>query len=251
MKSPPRTWNGKIALVTGASSGIGRAVSRELVGLGMKVVGAARRTDRLRELQIELGEENFKGVGVDLRSETSILELFGTVRQRHGGVDVLVNNAGLGHKATLMNGETEAWREMLDVNVLALCICSREAITDMRDRGDNGHIVHISSMSGHRVPGGSGVYSATKFAVRALTEGLRKELRGATSKIRVSAVSPGYVETEFAEKYHQSKEAAEQTYSQFPVLQSEDIADAVRFVLQAPDHMQVHDMLIRPTEQVS
>ncbi len=240
-----------MALVTGASSGIGRAVCQELVKLGMTVIGAARRTERLTALQEELGEDNFEGVEVDLRSEPSILRLFETIRARHGGVDVLVNNAGLGHKATLMTGETDAWREMLDVNVLALCICSREAITDMRSRGDNGHIVHISSMSGHRVPGGSGVYSATKFAVRSLTEGLRKELRGATSKIRVSAVSPGFVETEFAEKYHQSKEAAEQTYSQFPVLQSEDIADAVRFVLEAPEHMQVHDMLIRPTEQVS
>jgi len=121
----------------------------------------------------------------------------------------------------------------------------------MRQRGGKGHVVHISSMSGHRVPGGSGVYSATKFAVRSLTEGLRQELRQAGLDIRVSSISPGFVETEFAAQYHQSQEQAESLYSQFPVLQPEDIANTVAYILTQPDHVQIHDVLMRPTQQQS
>jgi NADP-dependent 3-hydroxy acid dehydrogenase YdfG len=188
---------------------------------------------------------------VDLRQESDILAFFQTIRQRWGGVDVLINNAGLGHKQSLLDGDTEAWRDMLEVNVLALCICTREATRDMRDRGGRGHVVHISSMSGHRVPGGSGVYSATKFAVRSLTEGLRQELRQAGLDIRVSSISPGFVETEFAAQYHQSQDKAEALYSQFPVLQPEDIANTVAYILTQPDHVQIHDVLVRPTQQQS
>ena len=179
------------------------------------------------------------------------MSLFQTIRQQWGGVDVLVNNAGLGHREPLMTGKTEAWREMLDVNVLALCICTREAIKDMSDRNRPGHIIHISSMSGHRVPLYSGVYAASKYAVRALTEGLRQELREAEQNIKISSISPGFVETEFAEKYSKSKERAKEVYSRFPVLQPEDIANAVWYILSQPDYVQVHDILLRPTQQKS
>jgi NADP-dependent 3-hydroxy acid dehydrogenase YdfG len=121
----------------------------------------------------------------------------------------------------------------------------------MRKRDDDGHVFHISSMSAHRVPSGSGVYSATKYAVRSLTEGLRLELREQQSQIRVTAISPGYVETEFAAVYHKSEEAAAQTYSQFKVLEADDIANSVVYALGSPPHMQVHDILIRPTHQAS
>jgi NADP-dependent 3-hydroxy acid dehydrogenase YdfG len=191
------------------------------------------------------------GVPCDLRDTAAIESLFDRVRNEWGGVDILINNAGLGRRAPLSSGSTEKWREMLEVNVLALCVCTREAVTDMRARGDRGHVVHIASMASHRVPAGSGVYSATKYAVRSLTEGLRLELREAESKIRVSAISPGFVETEFAEVYHGRPEAAQETYGRFTVLQPEDVADAVAYVVSAPEHVQVHDMLIRPTEQPS
>ncbi len=106
-------------------------------------------------------------------------------------------------------------------------------------------------MSGHRVPGGSGVYAATKYAVRALTEGLRKELRAQGSKVRVTAVSPGFVETEFAEVYHDSAEAARETYGRFKVLEARDVASTVLHALEAPAHVAIHDVLVRPTEQPS
>jgi len=162
-----------------------------------------------------------------------------------------VNNAGLGHQSPLVSGRTEHWREMLEVNVLGLCICTREAIQDMRRRGDDGHVIHVSSMSAHRVARGGGVYSATKFAVRSLTEGLRQELRELHSGIRVSALSPGFVETGFAEHYQGRAEAAHETYSRYPVLQPDDMARAVRWILSEPPHVQIHDVLIRPTQQPS
>lgn len=246
-------WRGRVALVTGASSGIGRATAARLAREGMRVAVAARREDRLEALAAELsaGGADVLAQPADLRDERSIARLFDAVRTRFGGVDVLVNNAGLGHAAPLTSGETELWREMLEVNVLALCVCTREAVRDMRARGDDGHVIHVSSMAAHRVPPGSGVYSATKYAVRSLTEGLRQELRELGSGVRVTAVSPGFVETEFAAGYHKSEEAARETYSRYRVLEDADVAETIAWVLSAPPHMQVHDVLMRPTEQRS
>ena len=243
-------WKGKTALVTGASSGIGAAVAKALAAAGLKTAVCARRRDRLEQLCNEAGG-NVTAYECDLRETEDITGMFADIRANWGGVDVLVNNAGLGHNQPLMSGDVEAWREMLDVNVLALLLCTREAVTDMRKRGDDGHIIHISSMSAHRVAPGSGVYAATKHAVRALTEAMRIELREAESNIRVTSISPGFVVTEFAQKYHQSEEAAEKTYGRYDCLTPEDIADNVLYVLSQPPHVQVHDLLVRPTQQVS
>ncbi len=244
-------WRGRVALVTGASSGIGRAVAARLAQRGLKVAACGRRLERLQELGAELGDADFLPLEVDLRDEGAITNMFGEIRKRWGGVDVLINNAGLGHNASLLSGSTEEWREMLEVNVLALCICTREAVRDMRGRGDDGQVIHISSMSAYRVPDGSGAYAGTKHAVRALTEGLRKELHAAASGIRVAALSPGFVETEFAELYAKSKEAAKATYARYRVLQPADMADLVETVLAAPPHMQIHDVLVRPHRQTN
>ena len=119
----------------------------------------------------------------------------------------------------------------------------------MLARKSDGHIVHVSSMAAHRVPPGSGVYSATKFAVRSLTESLRQELRALGSSIRITSVSPGFVETEFAEVYSGSEEEARAVYSQYPMLQASDIAESVWYAISQPAHVQVHDILMRPTQQ--
>jgi NADP-dependent 3-hydroxy acid dehydrogenase YdfG len=245
----------QVALITGASSGIGRAVALRLASLGCKVAITARREERLEELAAQIAAEypstDLLALPCDLRDPRAIEHLFARIRESWGGVDLMINNAGLGRRSPLCSGSTEHWREMLEVNVLALCICTREAVQDMKARGDRGHVVHIASMASHRVPPNSGVYSASKYAVRSLTEGLRLELREAQSDIRVSAISPGFVETEFAEVYHGRPDAARETYGRFNVLQPEDIAEAVAYVLCAPAHVQVHDMLIRPTQQPS
>src|SRR4029450_10898456 len=157
-------------VVTGASSGIGVAVVRAFAAAGAHVVLAARREDRLRSLATEL-EAAGAQVAVaptDMRSESDIVRLFDSARMRFGGVDVLVNNAGLGRAAPLSSAPSAAWREMLEVTVLGLSIAPREAIRDMDRRGGAGHIVHVSSMAGHRVPGlDSGMYASTKLRVRA------------------------------------------------------------------------------------
>jgi NADP-dependent 3-hydroxy acid dehydrogenase YdfG len=241
-------WTDSVALVTGASEGIGAEVARRLHAEGMRVVGCARRVDRLQHMRERLGGR-FHPVACDLRNELAILKMFAEVESLWGPVDVLVNNAGLGHHAPLLTGNTDHWREMLEVNVLALAICTREAASRMIKRKRKGHILHISSMAAHRVPPNSGVYAATKHAVRALTEGLRMELREQGSGVRVTSISPGYVETGFARGYYNSEDRARETYSQFEVLQPEDVAEAVVYALAAPQRAQVHDLLLRPTQQ--
>ena len=246
--------NRPVAAITGASSGIGSAIATRLAADGYDLALCARRQQRLTELADRLSQQHGAAVltqSVDLRDESQILAWFSAIATRFNHLDVLINNAGLGYQESLTSGSTEKWRETLDVNVIALSICTREAIKLMQNLGKNqGHVVHISSMSGHRVPS-SGMYSASKFAVRALTEGLRQELRADGSAIRISSISPGFVETEFAEKYSGSREQAQQVYNQFPVLQPNDIANAIGYVLSQPDHVQVHDILLRPTQQSS
>lgn len=242
---------GQLAVVTGASSGIGWAICHRLVDDGMVVVATARREARLQALQQSVSDRTrLVPVVADARDEGALQQVFDVVDARAEPLAVLVNNAGLGHKTSLHDGDTALWREILDVNVLALTICTREALQRM-DKTIGGHIVHISSMSAHRVPDGSGMYSASKHAVKALTEALRKELRERQSQVRVTSISPGFVETEFAARYHKSEAAAAETYGRFQVLRAEDVADAVAYVVHAPPHVEVHDLLLRPTEQTS
>jgi NADP-dependent 3-hydroxy acid dehydrogenase YdfG len=141
---------------------------------------------------------------------------------------------------------------MFEVNVIGLSIATQCAVEAMRSQSDTGLIIHISSMSGHRVPDGTGgMYSATKHAVKALTEGLRRELRALNSNIRVCAISPGFVETEFAEVMTGDAQEAADLYARYQCLTAADVARSVSWVVQTPAHMQVHDILIRPTQQLS
>lgn len=244
-------WAGRTAFVTGGSRGIGAAVSARLLAEGMQVVSGSRHQAAVAELLVKAdpsGKQSL-AVEVDVREEASVQSAFAAARDRFGGVDVLVNNAGLGHAAPLAEGTVAQWREMLEVNLLGLCICTREALADMRARNTFGQIVHIGSMAGQRVPAGAGLYSATKHAVRALTEALRIELREAGDNIRVGEICPGFVETGFAAHYMRSEEKAREIYSRFKVLEANDVAEAVVYMLSCPPHVQVHDILMRPTEQ--
>ena len=245
---------GRTVLVTGASSGIGAESARALAAAGASLVVTARRRDRLDALVAELARRDAKvlAVAADMRREDDIVGGFAAARERFGGVAVLVNNAGLGRAAPISSASSELWREMLEVNVLGLAIATREAIRDMERRGATGHVVNVASMAAHRVPGPeSGMYSATKFAVRALTEGIRQELRARQSAIRVSLVSPGYVATEFADVFagKPGATAALQARLNVKMLEAADVAQAIVWVLTQPPHVEVHDVLVRPTEQ--
>jgi NADP-dependent 3-hydroxy acid dehydrogenase YdfG len=238
---------GNSIVVTGASSGIGAAVVRALAAEGARLTIGARRVDRLESLAHELGG-GVVAVATDMRVEADVVRLVATARERFGGVDVLVNNAGLGRQAPVSSAATELWREMLETNVLGLLIATREAVQDMDRRGVAGHVVHVSSMAGHRVPGpDSGVYAATKFAVRAVTEGLRQELRARKSSIRVSSVSPGYVDTDFTQVFVGPGRTPQPRDTRS--LDADDVARAIVWMLSQPPHMEVHDVLVRPTGQ--
>ncbi|XP_051814242.1 dehydrogenase/reductase SDR family member 11-like [Acanthochromis polyacanthus] len=249
-------WKGRVALVTGASVGIGAAVAKVLVRCGMTVVGCARNVDQIKELAAECKKAGYAGVLVpikcDLTKEDDILAMFATIKAQHKGVDVCINNAGLANNDPLLSGKTSGWKNMLDVNVLALSICTREAYQSMKERNvDDGHIINLNSVAGHVVTNvpGTRFYTGTKFAVTALTEGLRQELREAKSHIRATSISPGFVETEFADRFIKDKATVQQLLSQQKNLTAGDIAEAVLYVLGAPPHVQIGELLVRPVEQ--
>ncbi|XP_013875092.1 dehydrogenase/reductase SDR family member 11a [Austrofundulus limnaeus] len=252
-------WKGRVALVTGASVGIGAAVTRALVQHGMRVVGCARNVDKIEKLAAECQSAGYSGTLIpykcDLSNEEEILSMFSAIKTLHKGVDVCINNAGLAHDEPLLSGKTEGWRNMIDVNILALSICTREAYKSMKERNvDDGHIININSMGGHRVVPSADehFYCATKYAVTALTEGIRQELREANTHIRATCISPGIVETEFAFRHHNSNpEKAAAVYETMKCLKAEDVAGTVVFVLGAPPHVQIGDVQMRPVEQVS
>ena len=237
----------KNIIVTGATSGIGWAIATHLCRKGHHVIALGRRTERLEELKHSMKESegSIQTFRVDLRDMDAISNIFDQLPS----IDVLINNAGLGHASSLIDGDPKDWQETLSVNVLALSICTQKAVQNMIANAIAGSVIHISSMSAHRVPQGSGMYSASKFAVRSLTEGLRKELRERNLPIRVTAISPGFVETEFAENYHKSKEKAQEIYGQYQVLHAHDIAHQVEMLINLPSHVEIHDILMRPTQQ--
>ncbi|KFM74135.1 Dehydrogenase/reductase SDR family member 11, partial [Stegodyphus mimosarum] len=146
-------WRGRVALVTGASAGIGAGICRELVKQGMVVVGCARNVEKIKaiteEEEVKTASGRLIAIKCDLTKESEILSMFQEIRQKFGHVDVCINNAGMSHDAPLLTGDTNQWREILEVNVLALCICSRESIKLMKEKEiDDGQIIHISSIGG-------------------------------------------------------------------------------------------------------
>ncbi|XP_064618791.1 dehydrogenase/reductase SDR family member 11-like [Lineus longissimus] len=250
-------WVGRIALVTGASSGIGAEMTRTLVKRGMKVVGCARTIEGIEAIAEELKDEKGSVLPIqcDLRDTEQIAAMFKKIRQTDdfGGVDVCVNNAGVAFSAPLAEGNEEKWRAMLELNVLGLSVVTREAIKSMKARNVNdGHIIHINSMCGHQVTpvADAHFYSATKYAVTALTEGLRQELRAMKTNIRVTSISPGFVETAFFEVlFDGDQKKIESLFKSITPLQASDVADALIYALSAPARVQVHDILIRSTNE--
>ncbi|XP_035794677.1 farnesol dehydrogenase-like isoform X1 [Anopheles albimanus] len=237
-------WNGRVAVVTGASSGIGAAIAKDLAKAGMVTIGLARRVERVEQLRKELPEEaanRLHAIKCDVSNEADIDAVFKQVEDQFGGCDVLINNAGiLRTKPLLEVGTTADVKAVLDTNVTGLVLCSQRAYQSMVKRSVDGHIVHISSIAGHSVPNfpNMNVYPASKHAVKAITETMRQEMRDAGKKIKVTSISPGGVRTEIINDA--------EVPPNMPFLDSEDISGAVLYVLGTPAHVQVHELIIKP-----
>ncbi|MGH3148239.1 MAG: SDR family NAD(P)-dependent oxidoreductase [Rubrobacter sp.] len=241
---------GKVAVITGASSGIGEATAEALAAEGAMVVVAARREDRLSDLvgRIEGNGGRVLAAVCDVTDEGQAHGLIRKAEEEFGSVDILVNNAGVMLLSTVGKGLSEEWRQMFDVNVMGLLYATDAAIETMKRQG-SGHLVNVSSVAGRKVTrDSSGVYAGTKFAVGAISEGLRQELL--ENNIRVTIVEPGAVETELTD--HITDEDAIDSVSglqEMEILQAEDIANAIAYAVTQPPRVSVNEILIRPTEQ--
>jgi NADP-dependent 3-hydroxy acid dehydrogenase YdfG len=245
--------DGKVALITGASSGIGAATARVLAAQGAAVALGARRTDRLDELVAELHGTGARALALelDVTSETSCRAGVDTAVREFGGLDIVVNNAGVMLLGPIVDADTSDWRRSIETNVLGLMYVTHAALPHLMDKSDGqvGDIVNMSSVAGRSASSGSGVYNASKWAVNAFSESLRQELVG--RGVRVSLVEPGAVATELTDHitHPGAKEAAEGFYNSMRNLESDDIAQAVVYIVSQPAHVALNEILIRPTEQ--
>ena len=240
----------KVAIITGASSGIGNATALALSKEGAKVAIGARRTDRLEELANKIkasgGQVFFQKLDVTKKTECD--SFVKAVLDKWGSVDILVNNAGLMPLSFFKNLKVDEWDRMIDVNIKGVLYCTGAVINHMKEK-KSGHIVNISSVAGRIVfPAGS-VYCATKHAITAFSEGLRQEF-SVRSKIRVTCIEPGVVATELTDTItDESLSAFVEGAKKMEALQADDIANAIVYAVKSPEHVSVNEVLVRPTTQ--
>ena len=242
---------GRVALVTGASSGIGRATARALHREGASLVIVARRLDRLEELATELtssGAGDVLVIRLDTTDREGVISTLAELPEPFHDIDILVNNAGkaLG-LSTLHEGDPDDWDEMIDTNVKGLLYVDRAVVPGMVARG-SGQVVHVGSIAGHEVYPNGNVYCATKAAVDALTRSLRLDLNG--TGVRVSTVDPGLVETEFSlVRFKGDAERAARPYNDLEPLTPEDVAEAILFMVTRPAHVNVAEVILLARHQ--
>ena len=242
---------GRVAAITGASSGIGEATALAFAREGAAVALGARRLDRIEELakRIEAEGGRAAAIRVDVGDEEDAHAFVRGAHERLGGLDALVNNAGVMLLGPIEGAPTDQWRQMVNVNVLGLLYCTQAALPLIRDAG-GGNIVNISSVAGRVGNPGTAVYNATKWAVVGFSEALRKE--AAPSKIRVTCIEPGYVRTELQghNEHPAVKQAIEQMEKEIgEILEAEDIAEAILYAVAQPPRAAINEMLIRPAGQ--
>lgn len=226
------------ALVTGASSGIGRSVSIQLLDAGAKVLGLCRDTSKL--------PEGVEPISCDLSDPNRIDEVFDSLTH----LDILINNAGMALLSRISDGDPSDWNTMWQLNVQALTICCQRSLALFPDSG--GQIINTSSMSGHRVPPSGGFYAPTKFAVRGVSDALRYELRADGNPTRVATVSPGFVDTPLLDHYFKGREdQLAETRAMMRMLQPEDIASSIIHILSTPLHVEITDIQMRSVDQKS
>jgi clavulanate-9-aldehyde reductase len=240
----------RVVAVTGASSGIGEATALACARAGAAVALAARRTDRIDELAERIEGDGGKALALetDVADERQARAFVEQTKEKLGGLDVLVNNAGLMLLGPIAGADTEEWRRMVDVNLLGLLYCTHAALPIMLERG-SGHVVNISSVAGRIARAGSGVYNLTKHGVGAFSEALRQET--AQAGIRVTLIEPGGVATELSgHNRPEVREAINKTFEGVTTLEAEDIADTILFAIGQPENVAINELLVRPAGQV-
>ena len=247
--------SGCVALVTGASSGIGEATALALAQEGAAVALAARRVDRLEELAKRISDDG--GIALPLEADvTNRREAEAAVArtaQELGGLDILINNAGVMLLGPILDAPVDEWERMVNLNVLGLFYCAKAAIPHLLASAEQGprqvaDLVNVSSVAGRQVRVGSGVYNATKHAVGAFSESLRQEVT--RHHVRVSLVEPGAVTTELASHNRpEIQQTLAERFRQMERLEAPDIADAITYIVTRPRHVAINEVLIRPTEQ--
>ncbi len=235
---------GKVAVITGASSGIGEATARLLVAEGVRVVLVARRRERIDALVAELGDAAL-ALTADVGDAAAVADVFAEVERRFGGLDLLFNNAGLGVNAKFEASDPADWKRMIDVNLYGVLHCTQAAIPLLRGR-PGAMISSVASVGGRYGTESWSVYSATKFAVVGFHDALRKEL--GSEGIRVSVIEPGAVWTEFGQNV---SDAMRDRRESLDALTSEDVAQALVYAFAQPPRVLVEEILIRPVKQVS
>ncbi|MBK3517147.1 SDR family oxidoreductase [Carboxylicivirga marina] len=242
----------KIALITGATSGIGKATALKLAKTGYQIIITGRRNDKLQALKLELEESNTKvlALSFDIRDHEATKSAIEQIPNDWQTIDVLVNNAGLAAGADpIYDGLWSDWEQMIDTNIKGLLYLSKLIIPGMMER-KSGHIINVSSIAGKETYANGNVYCASKHAVEAITKGMRIDLL--PFNIKVSSVSPGMVETEFSVvRFHGDQEKADNVYKGLTPLYADDIADAIEFMVTRPAHVNINDMLIMPTAQAT
>ncbi len=240
----------QVAVITGASSGIGYATAIAVTNAGGKVAVGARRVEKLEQLKKEIEEMGGECIAVscDVTKRSDCENLINTAIKKWNRLDILVNNAGLMPLSFVKHLQVKEWEQMVDVNIKGVLYCTAAAIPHMLKQ-NSGHIVNISSVAGRVVfPAGS-VYCATKYAVRAFSEGLRQEL-STRNNIRVTTIEPGIVDTELTSTItDKSLESFVKHSKTIQSLKSKDIANSIIFALESPPHMNVNEITIRPTSQ--
>ncbi|KAH8411621.1 hypothetical protein KR215_007495 [Drosophila sulfurigaster] len=268
-------WQNRVAVVTGASSGIGSAIVVDLVNAGLIVVGLARRVERVKELQklVPAGrKDKLIPIQCDVGNEASVKAAFDAIEQQLGGIDILINNAGTLQDGQLVDMPISKVQQTVQTNIMGIVMCTQRAFASMKKRNFDGHVVLINSILGHKLfsptagsAPQSNIYPPTKYAVTALTEMYRQEFLGLGTRIKITvrlvnlllddctqscidlyffqSISPGVVDTEIVPD--RVRDAVNDT-----MLKSEDISQAVLFTLSTPPHMQVHEITIKPVGEL-
>ena len=241
----------KTALITGATSGIGKATAALFSEQGFRLILCGRRQERLDTIKGELSKNTeIHTLNFDVRNREEVFKAIASLPEAFSQIDVLINNAGNAHGLDpIQNGSLDDWDAMLDINVKGLLYVSKAVIPDMVKR-QAGHIINIGSLAGKEVYPKGNVYCASKHAVDALNQGMRKDLNA--YGIRVGAINPGLVETEFSDvRFKGDTERASTVYKGYDALKAEDIAEIIHFVVTRPYHINIADLLVLPTAQAS